>query len=144
MADEDEDEMTLGIESPTASEVSASIFPTREPERVPNNAPPSKQWNVEGVCELLDVRKRIDVILARSELEKDIAVDIQAAMMDMERLLHRERSRAEIAAVEHRLESNRLVSELDRYARRQTLESVQQRQMEEMQESTPRKSKGMR
>ena len=129
---DDDDESDLRPESPTASEMSASIIHPMPETTTAETRPVGRKWDVEGVCELLDVRKRVDAILARPEVDKQIAIEIQSTMMDMERLIHRERTRAEIAAVEFKLEYSRVISELDRYARRQTLENVQQtRQMEE-------------
>jgi hypothetical protein len=79
---------------------------------------------IEGVTELMEVRSKVDELVRREDMGKELALDIVAAMADMERLVHRERAQRRVEAVEHKLEVGRLTSELDRLSRRHTRDSL--------------------
>ena len=135
MSDDEMDESVDGTEdmraheSPAPSESNALVHPI--PPLPPLLMPPSeKNFEIEGVCELMEVRKRVEQLMSKPEVDKAVALEIAKAMMDMERLLHRERTQRGMMEVKHKLECQRLESEMDRLARSHMRDSLQFQKIE--------------
>jgi hypothetical protein len=74
----------------------------------------------------LDARRReLEALTATDTLDKSTALSVTHLFHSLETLVREERAARELAAVRFELERTRLQSELDRLARRRTLDDAQ-------------------
>ena len=112
------------------------------PTAVPSTPPPTADTATQAAAELDALRSDFNALADSDALDKPTALTVARLFHAMEALLMHERAARErdVAALRHELERAHLQGELDRLARRHTLDEVQ---IHQMQEKAPRTRRGL-